>query len=32
MLHDNPEQLAQRLTADLEKWSAIVKTSGAQIN
>lgn len=32
MLHDNPEQLAQRLTADLEKWSAIVKASGAQIN
>lgn len=32
MLHDNPEQLAQRLTNDLKKWSAIVDASGAQIN
>ncbi|PLC50782.1 LacI family transcriptional regulator [Pollutimonas subterranea] len=32
MLHDNPEQLAQRLAEDLEKWSGIVKASGAQIN
>jgi tripartite-type tricarboxylate transporter receptor subunit TctC len=32
MLHDNPEQLAQRLADDLGKWSDIVKASGAQIN
>jgi tripartite-type tricarboxylate transporter receptor subunit TctC len=32
MLHDNPQQLAQRLDEDLKKWSVIVNASGAQIN
>lgn len=32
MLRDNPEQLAKRLQDDLQKWSAIVKASGAQVN
>lgn len=32
MLHDDPEQLAQRLNRDLEKWAEIVEASGAQVN